>query len=193
MLEIFYSIDKSWLDVLHLTEEISDNILKLYKSDDIIEPKLNYLFDSFSMPISDINAVIIGQDPYPNGEGIGYAFAYDPNLYSKPKSFKMIEKEVGHELDPYLQSWRQKGIFSINASLTVGRMSHFNLWKKFTINWISYLDSVKKDIDFIFLGRISQSYKHLIKNNNILVAPHPATRYHNFIGCGIFKETKIKF
>lgn len=64
------------------------------------------MFNVFQMPIENIKVVILGQDPYPNeGQALGYAFAISEEI-KKPAPLKIIEKEVGHEIDKTLFNWR---------------------------------------------------------------------------------------
>ena len=84
-----------------------NNIFKL--NPNTFYPNKQNVFNVFSMPVKDIKVVIIGQDPYiREGQAIGYAFAIGERV-TKPFSFRTIEKEVGHDLDKSLKTWRDQG------------------------------------------------------------------------------------
>lgn len=110
-------------------------------------PAKENIFRVFRMPLDKIKVVLLGQDPYPNGEAIGYAFAVDEKT-KIPASLDIIRKEVinsGVERDTKtnidaskwreLAHWRQQGVFLLNAALTVearNQNSHVGQWSWFT-------------------------------------------------------------
>ena len=192
---MFKKIHKSWKEYISFNKQVYEGIEKIYNSG-IVYPAKELLFDSFSIPIQRVKVVILGQDPYPNGEGIGYAFAYDAKKFkNKPKSFRNIEKELGKRLNPYLVDWKYKGVMSVNSSMTVleGKPgSHKHLWEGFTIKWISVLSSINDKIEWVLLGKQAQSFDKYIVAGKKYYAPHPATRYNNFVGCGVFKKMNFK-
>lgn len=163
-------------------------------------PEAQNIFRVFSMPLNNIKIVILGQDPYPNeGQAIGYAFAVSESI-SKPVSLKVIEKEVGHELDRTLQTWINQGVFLLNTALTVQAKkagSHIDYWKSFTIQVIRIISQYVSPIWFLW-GKKAQEFEvHILatdysKKNVILKAPHPAAESYTgfkagFLGCNHFK------
>ena len=89
-----------------------------------ILPNINYypqydnIFNVFNMELNNIKLVIIGQDTYPHNAACGYAFAVSKGT-TKPVSLRIIEKELGHEINPSLEDWIEKGVFLLNTALTV--------------------------------------------------------------------------
>ena len=152
------------------------------------------------MDIKDIKLVILALDPYPHNAACGYAFALSDGV-KKPVSFKFIEKELGHELDTNLQSWRDKGVFLINNALTVGEKpgSHLEYWSEFTKALINKI-SVEHPCGWLLMGRQAQSFEKYIENkefNTIFKVPHPASEAYSggksgFLGSGIFDQIKQK-
>jgi len=151
-------------------------------------PEPQNIFRVFSMPLTDIKVVIIGQDPYSKvGQAIGYAFAVPDNV-PKPFSFRMIEKEVGHELENSLASWISQGVFLFNTSLTVevGKPnSHKAYWRSFSMDVIRILSSKVNPV-WMLWGLDAISLERNIKvfqlgNKYILKSPHPAAEsYANY-------------
>lgn len=182
----------SWNLFVKRQESIFSEILGLYNQYNLT-PNPEYLFKAFEMPVSDIKMVIVGQDPYPNGEGVGYAFAYNPN-FPKPVSFKRLEKVIEQEFSPDLKQWEEKGIFSINAFLTT-KLGEANtmrdFWNDFTRELMMFLDAITDNTIFVFMGRVAQNYADYIgtekdTGHKVYFIPHPAARGNKF-----FNEAKI--
>lgn len=196
---MFNKIHVTWKPILNIDERRVENFFdNLYLKEDITPQKEN-IFNSFQFNIKDINVIIIGQDPYPNGCGTGIAFAYN-DRFSKPISFKNLEKEVGHELSNSLSEWLEKGIIPINYSLTVIKNkpnSHKEIWKNFTENWIKNFDMIFQNKLFILMGSTAWELDRFIFQNYTIKCPHPASRRNDFVGCGVFKKAEkiinIKF
>lgn len=169
-------------------------------------PKTNFLPESqnifrvFSMPLQDIKIVILGQDPYPNkGVPIGYAFAVAENI-KKPVSLRIIEKEVGHEIDKTLKHWIDQGVFLLNTALTVevGKPdSHSAFWRPFTTHVLKVISSTIDPV-WMLWGLNAIKYEKLISNNSpagsyILKTPHPASEAYQggragFLGSNVFTK-----
>jgi len=188
---MFSRIDKEWKKAISFTDEIENRIKKLYDKN-IVYPNKYDIFNSFIMPMNKIRVVILSQEPYTNGIDTGYAFAYK-NKMAKPKSFKNIEREYGKRLNNNLKEWKNLGIFSVNSSLTVIKdkpNSHKEVWFPFTKLWLEKLSEYNHNITYLLMGNVAQSFAIYIKSGKIYKSPHPATRFNNFIGCGIFKNIK---
>lgn len=193
-------IHSSWKPIRELLDE--DEKLK-YLNQKILPnckfyPAPMDIFNVFQMPVEDIKVVILGQDPYPNkNQAIGYSFAVNENI-NKPVSLKIIEKEVGSELNRTLSNWREQGVFLLNTALTVEEKkagSHLKYWENFTHNVIAHI-SQRSNAIFILWGKKAQAYKQHIFNSNgrCLEAPHPAAEAYaggtaGFYGCNHFKIT----
>lgn len=160
-------------------------------------PEAQNIFNVFQMPLQQIKVVILGQDPYPQaGQAIGYAFAVNSEV-NKPVSLKTIEKEVGHELDRTLQSWRDQGVFLLNTALTVeqGKAgSHSEYWTAFTKSVIEHISQNNPCI-WLLWGKHAQNHlQNIDKNipiysspkeqldsehNYVLSSPHPAAEAYS--------------
>jgi uracil-DNA glycosylase len=169
------------------------------------------IFRVFAMPLDKIKVVILGQDPYPNGEAIGYSFAVN-RATKLPASLKIIKNEIinsGVERDTFinidterwreLSHWRQQGVFLLNAALTVQAKvsgSHVGQWQWFTREVIKI---ISKEVTPVWMlwGAKAKVYKQTIKNaeiflvNEILEADHPAAETYpgstsKFTGCNHF-------
>lgn len=196
-------IHKSWYP--HLEPLFQSNGMKFIKNNILskckFSPSAKNIFNVFSMPITDIKVVVLGQDPYPTpGDAIGYAFAVSEST-RKPPSLRIIEKEVGHELERTLSSWREQGVFLLNTALTVENKSagsHIKYWQGFTFHVIR---TISYEITPIWLlwGKYAQSFEPVIRDserflfNDILTAPHPAAEIYSggkagFLGCNHFNK-----
>lgn len=168
-------------------------------------PAPSNIFRVFSMPMEDIKVVILGQDPYPNGEANGLAFAVNEET-PIPKSLHIIFKEVikaetptefVEELktkDKTLQNWANQGVFLLNTALTVeekNASSHLGIWKWFTREIVKII-STHTNCIWLLWGSKAQEFKEYINgyssytqtgylgddNNYILEAPHPAAELY---------------
>ena len=160
-------------------------------------PEAQNIFNVFQMPLSTIKVVILEQDPYPQvDQAIGYAFAVNEGV-NKPASLRIIEQEVGHEVDRTLQPWRDQGVFLLNTALTVeqGKAgSHLEYWTAFTKSVIQHISQNNPCI-WLLWGKHAQSYLENIDNskpifsspkepldnqhNYVLSSPHPAAEAYN--------------
>lgn len=162
-------------------------------------PPVDNIFRVFQIPLNEIKLVILGMDPYPNGEAIGYAFLVDPTLEKKPYSLKIIEEELGHPINN--EDWLNKGVFPINVSLTVEKKkpgSHMMYWKSFSTEVVRTISNYNP-CEWLLMGRNAQFYSKFInKQTNIIhTVPHPAAEAYSgrkagFLGSCIFKKTNIK-
>ena len=151
---------------------------------------------------SDVNVVIIGQDPY-HGEGQAHGLSFSVKKgMEPPPSLKNIFKELSDDLGiavpkhGELTKWARQGVLLLNAVLTV-RMgeanSHKNMgWGKFTDRVIELLNKRETPIVFVLWGANARNKKSLITNpiHKILesVHPSPLSAYQGFLGNGHFKK-----
>jgi len=168
-------------------------------------PDALHIFRVFEMPLDKIEVVILGQDPYLNGEAIGYAFAVNGNK-PIPKSLNIIFKEIikpetsedflkkSSILDRTLSNWREQGVFLLNTALTVeigNAGSHIGQWQWFTREVIKIISKNNPCI-WMLWGAKAQGFKDFIVNrgyrgdvnpeypmNYILEAPHPAAELYS--------------
>jgi uracil-DNA glycosylase len=209
-------IHESWHK--HLQPLFDD--VKMQKIKEDILPKISFypesknIFRVFSMPLDDIKVVILGQDPYPNGEAIGLAFAVSGDS-QVPASLRVIRREIEETIPPpdkwkTLEHWQEQGVFLLNTALTVQAKnagSHLGIWQWFTREVIKIISKESSCI-WMLWGAKAQSFKEYIDKalvwsntsslasdfvecNIILEAPHPAAELYGgkkkFSGCNHFK------
>lgn len=163
------------------------------------QPARENVFKVFSMPVSEIKVVILGQDPYPTaGDAIGYAFVNGRN--KTPKSLEIIEREIEVETSYSSQgidTWPEQGVFLLNSALTVetGKAgSHLKYWEEFTGNVVNFIAHNNTEAIFVLWGRKAQKYKEwLYSDTEVLTAPHPAAEVYSggkagFYGCNHFNK-----
>ena len=171
----------------------------------VVFPEMDKQLLVFKMPISFINVVLLGLDPYTTGEANGFAFATNRKI--KPVSLSNIEKGMFSDLklskEEYflrndLSNLVKQGVFLLNSSLTVKKgfvKGHLELWKDLIKLVLQTLNNVKdKRLIFIFLGSDAQKNMKYITSHISLSCEHPAKCgyeerefYHN----NIFSETNM--
>src|ERR1035437_4083255 len=76
-------------------------------------------------PLSEVRAVILGQDPYPTqGQAEGLAFSVPDGVLPVPPSLRRILSEAAREATiapgrTSLLQWARRGVLLLNAALTV--------------------------------------------------------------------------
>lgn len=210
-------IDPSWHP--HLKPLFEDSKMKLINTEILPQTKFypegKNIFRVFNAPLHAIKVVIIGQDPYPNGEATGLAFGVKSNS-PVPASLAMIHRELrrtGFQADTTywktLEHWEKQGVFLFNLSLTVEAKragSHMGFWYWFAREVIEVISNQNKPV-WMLWGSKAQSFKDHIKQpkviyaskweatdmvnaNVVLEAYHPAAAKYDaskqFIGCDHF-------
>ena len=128
------------LDII--SEKLKDRAEKGY----VIYPEIYQVFRAFSFPPEEISLVLLGQDPYHDGNATGLCFTVPKggkinpslrNIYKELKSNGYSPKEDGD-----ISYLLKRGVFMLNTSLTVEKgcpESHVNIWKNFTEKLIQYI------------------------------------------------------
>lgn len=159
----------------------------------IIFPEKSKVFEALRVtPYSEVKLVIIGQDPYHNGNALGVAFGNEGSYFkalnpSLQKIFGYIhyKEEIGEyhfpTLNDYtLSRWAEQGTLLLNRVLTVKKGlagSHRGLgWETFTDRVIQSLNHSKRRIVFMLWGNDAKPLGKLVntKKHLILYAEHPA-------------------
>jgi uracil-DNA glycosylase len=174
--------------------ELGSKIVNEYKIKTIY-PEYNDIFKAYKLTnYDDVKVVILGQDPYPNGEADGLAFSVkeDDYIIKIPPSLKAIFDEIEKDVyggfrveqDWNLERWAKQGVFLLNTILTVekGKPKSHALygWEEFTKVTIEKLNESDNPICFMLWGKDAKSYKKFITNEHHLVlqSGHPATKYY---------------
>jgi len=178
-----------------------------------IFPEQDTVFSAFEyQDLSDINVVILGQDPYHgigknlSGNEIpqahGLAFSVQEGVKTPP-SLVNIYKELATDIDNFsipnhgnLTAWAHQGVLLLNTVLTVQQgqaHSHAKLgWEHFTDVIIEQLNQHNNGCVFILWGAHAQKKGRKIDSNKhfVLAGPHPSplSVYRGFWGCKHFSK-----
>lgn len=187
---------KEWADLLY-KEFTQSYMLKLSqriredRKTKVVHPDSDEVFKAFKLtPYTNVNAVILGQDPYPSYYAHGLAFSSGIG-WECPTSLKYMLKELekqelgGVDFSLYnnydLTRWAEQGILLLNSRLTVldGKPgSHANIgWEIFIKKVLQILNSKNDPIIFLIFGSIAkQISRNLISSKHTVVyADHPAS------------------
>lgn len=199
----------SWLEYLG-SEFEKDYMLKLKafllqqkQQGKIIYPPSPLIFNAFnSTPLDQVEVVILGQDPYHGpGQAHGLCFSVQPGVQTPP-SLQNIFKEIKRDLSisppthGCLQSWADRGVLLLNATLTVEQGqagSHQGKgWEQFTDRAIQLVNEHCTGVVFLLWGSYAQKKGQFIDASKHLVlkSPHPSplSAHRGFIGNGHFSK-----
>lgn len=184
-----------WSDTLYnITLESLKSTLEKVKAErakGTVYPSENDVLRMYrELPPKDVKVVIIGQDPYYNGNANGVAFACkvkpSPSLISV---IKAIMKDVGtleKQYDMSLQHLVKQGVFLLNTILTVRSEepnSHKSLgWQDFTKASVGVLTDKHSRIVFILWGNEAiNTFKGFINEDKhlVLTGEHPVNAARN--------------
>ena len=202
---------QTWSDVLGQEklqpyfQETLNFVRNERESGKIIYPPAADVFNAFKYTeFSDVNVVILGQDPYhgPN-QAHGLCFSVLPGVATPPSLvniYKELKRDIPGFESPahgYLLSWAQQGVLLLNTVLTVeaGKAhSHAKTgWEQFTDRVIAALNEHREGIVFLLWGSHAQKKGQYIDRNkhHVLMAPHPSplSAHRGFLGCGHFSRT----
>ena len=193
------SLDASWEE--HLRSEIRKpyftELVKELNSEykEACYPSKERIFNAFNLcPFDKVRVVILGQDPYYNGQAMGLSFSV-PKKIKLPLSLRKIYKEIGEDFcksmpeSGDLTRWAEQGVLLLNTTLTVragAANSHKHLgWQEFTDAVIKALSEHREHIVFMLWGKDAKEKKRQIDANRhrIIELSHPVARVK-----GIFKE-----
>ncbi|MEI8047817.1 MAG: uracil-DNA glycosylase [Bacteroidota bacterium] len=202
-------IEREWLDVLKpefekpYFSELKSFLLEEKKHYRVYPPGQS-IFSAFNhTPFSQVEVVILGQDPY-HGDGQAHGLCFSvPDGVAIPPSLVNIFKELNTDLgipvskSGNLEKWAKQGVFLLNATLTVRSNqagSHQRRgWENFTDEVIRQLSARHTGLVFILWGSYAQAKEALIDTSKhfILKAVHPSplSVYRGFFGCRHFSKT----
>ena len=172
-------IDQSWIPFFTLHQTLIEDILAEIAGQEIA-PLRDAIFRVFTLPISAIKVVIIGQDPYP-GRGIADGLAFStPKGNPLPASLRNIFKEYQSDLNypspttTDLSQWHLAGVFLMNRTLTtvVGeRNAHVrSQWNLLTEEVAKFLG--RQSVVALLWGNYAQELAQYFPHH--LAAPHPS-------------------
>ena len=195
------AVHPSWSELLSETrkeyfQELWRSVEQDYAREDAAPPIAN-VFRVFALPLPDVRAVIIGQDPYATpGRAVGRAFALTgPKLQPSLRNiFKEVERSFGaRPQDPTLEGWQSQGVLLLNVCLTVclhKSGSHEGRgWERFTDRALQLLDERSGPLVFLLWGAKARAKAALVMRHPVLETAHPAYAHQGFDGCGHFTKT----
>ncbi len=201
-------IEESWKNVLSdefeqpYFQQIATFLRKEKGNGKTIYPPGPLILNAFNTtPFPDVKVVILGQDPYHNpGEAMGLCFSVPKGVRVPPSLqniYKELHKDVGIPIPNHgdLTQWAQRGVFLLNAMLTVERKrpsSHSKIgWQTFTDAVIRRLSSEREHLVFMLWGNFARRKHQLIDDQRHLVleAAHPSPLAGGaFFGCRHFSK-----
>lgn len=152
-------------------------------SSDTICPDKKLIFRAFKeTPYNDLKVVIIGQDPYHDGEsacGLAFGNHVESERPKSPSLRRILGQSPSISTKSDLSMWARQGVLLLNSALTVKKKtpgSHLVWWKPFTEGVIKVLNENNAGLIFLLWGSKAQVYKDLIDENlhHIIIAEHPA-------------------
>ena len=166
-----------------------------------VYPPGKLIFNAFQhTPFEKIKVVLLGQDPYHGkGQAQGLCFSVPRGIPSPPSLvniFRELEDDLGIPPPAHgnLEKWADRGVFLLNATLTVRANqagSHQNKgWETFTSRVIERISSYRDGVVFLLWGRFAQAKESLVDGSRhlILKAAHPSpfSARNGFFGCRHF-------
>jgi uracil-DNA glycosylase len=155
-------------------------------------------------PLSQVRAVILGQDPYHGrGQAEGLAFSVAPGV-KRPPSLRNIFKELGATpANGSLAEWAGRGVLLLNTCLTVEEglpASHARKgWEQLTDALLARIAATASPCAYLLWGAHAQAKSGLIEAHAaangrqalVLQANHPSPLSAlrppvPFLGCGHF-------
>jgi uracil-DNA glycosylase len=175
-----------------------------------VYPPRHQIFAAFALPVSDIQVVLLGQDPYHGaGQAHGLAFsvldgvAAPPSLLNIWKELAAEFPERGYVARPAtgnLAAWVEQGIFLLNTALTVEESrpgSHAALWCDFTDDVIRFVAKNNATCIFLLLGNHAKGKASICRAEGVAdarvicgVHPSPLSAARGFFGSGIFRRVE---
>lgn len=189
------TVKTDWKDILIdcLDDKIIELLEKINYEEKQLYPPKELMFECFNyFNFSDINVIILGQDPYykPNlAHGLAFSVPYTQKI---PPSLRNIYIEIKNEhfdienineLEQFkhgnLINWAKQGVLLLNTALTVIENkpnSHKTIWKQYTDNIIKKISEDNEKCVFFLWGNNAKSKKPLIDHTKhfIIECCHPS-------------------
>ncbi|WP_308815092.1 uracil-DNA glycosylase [Sphingomonas sp. GV3] len=157
-------------------------------------------------PLSDVRAVILGQDPYHGpGQAHGLCFSVRPGVKTPPSLvniYKELQADCGIAPAPhgFLEHWARQGVLLLNSVLTVEQAraaSHRGRgWETFTDAIVRLVAAKDEPVVFMLWGSYAQKKAAFVADVSrggrhlVLKAPHPSplSAYTGWFGTGHFSK-----
>lgn len=216
---VWKGVHQSYIDIWgeSITRRIDSTIDSIVSIGKPIEPAVPDILKPFkACGADDITGILLGQDPYPNGQACGLAFSGKPIIpggVEYPKVLHTILQEVDRSCNVTvssdlvakrigdLRAWAAQGILMLNALLTTEHGSakaHIDHWKMLVVDMLAAVCTYKsnKQQKFYVLlwgneaeqmfNAVEKVDKRIIDARRISRAPHPGARSGQFTGCPSF-------
>jgi uracil-DNA glycosylase len=200
---IYYKTFFDRSDVKEEIQKISNHIKEEVQDGVIVYPRIDQVFRALSLSVKSIKVLLIGQDPYHNGNACGLAFSIENKDSDINPSLKNIIKEcencyfdmVSDSGD--LSLWTTQSVMLLNTALTVRKgeaNSPSKIWNRFTTLLIDWMISQHSDIIGLLWGRHAIDMgKHIDKK---VCTSHPSPlgadktcgEYPPFTGSKCFRQ-----
>jgi len=156
-----------------------------YKKGGIYPSKSNIFKAIESVEFADLRVVIIGREPYNDGNATGIPLA-NFDKYGKRFSDELIKYHKGIETfvydgfkmyqNPELEELSQQGVLFLDAALTStgNKLEHLVYWRNFIRQVILSIQEWIPDVVFVFMGEEAKYFAQYVKNPNYkLFCEHP--------------------
>jgi len=201
-------VNEDWLPCLSSVSQTDhwldlDNFLKEERETyDVYPPVADVFRAIIQTPLSQVRAVILGQDPYHDiGQAHGLAFSVLDGV-KPPPSLNNIFIELNHDIgisqpnSGNLVRWADNGVLLLNTVLTVRAhqpASHRGRgWEVITDSLIRAVSARPDAVAFVLWGSSARSKKDLLddKRHLIIESPHPSplSAYRGFFGSRPFSR-----
>lgn len=167
-----------------------------------VYPERENIFRAFEVtPLREVKVVVLGQDPYYDGNATGLAFDCGVGISpSMQKILAVYEQDYPISFAPdvhegNLLRWAEQGVLLLNTALTVRKNesgSHTRAWVGFTRSLLNSLNRDPRTKVFIALGSVAQSVMPSSSTHLVLRHEHPAAACHEnraWDAKGIFRKT----
>ena len=189
----------------HLSSKIKDidqigvELTRRADNGEEILPNRSLVFRSLELPLSEINVVIVGQDPYPNRQdACGLAFSVLPRTSGLPGSLMNIQKEIMTDIgstttaDGDLSRWMNYGVLLLNRVLTVKAgesASHSKLGWQAVTEEIVRICAANGAIGILW-GNSAKDLANLFSKDNLITGVHPSplSAHRGFLGSKPFSR-----
>lgn len=186
-------------------DQLKHFLLQQKQQDKEIYPPSAQIFNALNTtPLTQVKAVILGQDPYhgPN-QANGLSFSVERGLPIPPSLrniFHELHSDLGIAIPRHgdLTAWAREGVLLLNSVLTVEAgqpTSHQKQgWEDFTDQVIDLINEQSEHVVFILWGAYAQRKGQRInlEKHLVLKAVHPSPLAANrggYFGCKHFSKT----
>jgi uracil-DNA glycosylase len=182
-------VEAGWAVALEPVQDqiarMGDFLREQVASDKKYLPAGDLVLRAFKQPFSEVEVLILGQDPYPTpGYPVGLSFSVDPKVRRLPGSLVNIFREYSDDLGyptpagGDLTPWAERGVLLLNRVLTVepGKPgSHRSKgWEKITEQAVRALAARDKPLVAILWGRDARSIGPVLGDVPRIESAHPS-------------------